>query len=199
MTRLGRWSVAAASAALVAAVLVAGHGCGDDPPAAPPRSVTQIPEPEDVIDEQLMLAIARAKNLHHKADVYLEDGDVDAAISEVRRILSIPFPAGAPEGQDLLLDARARLAKLLLGKGDLAEATRVVDEGIASSGRESFFLGNLHAVRGEVFHARKQAATDPAEAKALGHQAIEAYDRSDRMHEALQIRLMKQLDQERAP
>ena len=109
----------------VAAATAAAHGCGrasNDNQSQ--RSVTQLAQPDDVLDEALMLSLSRAKNFHHKANVYLQDGNVDAATEEVSQILTIPFPAGAPEGQDVLLDARARLGKLLLGQAKQQE-TRV--------------------------------------------------------------------------
>src|SRR5262249_8546928 len=82
------------------------------------------------------------------------DGDLDAAAGELRAILAIPFPAGTPEGEETFLDARARLARLEIGRGRLDDAERVVGEGLASAGRDSFFLANLHTVAGELHEAR---------------------------------------------
>src|SRR6185503_18124331 len=50
------------------------------------------------------------------------------AIGEVRQVLSLPFPRGAPEADDVRNDARALLAKLLVNQGQLDEAARTVDE-----------------------------------------------------------------------
>lgn len=157
----------------LAVLLLAAVACSQDAP-----SVTKLAEPEQVIDERLMICLNRAKNHHHIADVYVSDGNVDKAIAEVRKVLTVACPAGAPEAQDVQLDARARLAKLLLGRGGADDALQVVDEGIAAATRDSFFLANLYTVRGEVM-----------EALGRKHEAIEAYERSNEINLALQREL----------
>ena len=47
---------------------------GDRDTSAP--SQTKTAEPTDVIDEQLMMALAQAKNFHRKAKVYMIDGNL---------------------------------------------------------------------------------------------------------------------------
>ena len=156
----------------------------NDPPN---KSMTELADPRDIIDEELMLALAQAKNFHHKAKVYMSDGNLPEAIAAVRQILSLRFPAGAPEADDVRNDARALLAKLLVSQGQLDEAMRVVEEGLASVTRESFFVSNLHTVKGEIHHARAQKlgnAEDPL-ARAERRLAIEALERSIKINEAL--------------
>ncbi|MEM9489113.1 MAG: hypothetical protein AAGC55_08210, partial [Myxococcota bacterium] len=158
------------------------------------RSVTELPEPStrelagagehQVLDEALMIALAQAKNFHHKADVHLGQGDVTRAVDSVGQILSIPFPDGAPEAEDITLDARARLAKLLAAQGKTEEAMRVVDKGITGASRESFFLANLYTARGEVYEAMANMLDDDdsddgkERARSARRSAIEAFDRS---------------------
>jgi tetratricopeptide (TPR) repeat protein len=149
-------------------------------------SVTKVPDAADVIDEQLMIALGQAKNFHHKAKVYMSDGKVTEAIAAVRQILSLRFPANAPEAEDVRHDARALLARLLVSVNQLEEAMRVVEEGLASVTRESFFVANLYTVKGEIHYARVGAnASDP---KAIEEKraAIEALDKSIKINEALQ-------------
>lgn len=141
------------------------------------RGVTALPEAEDALDEPLMIALAQARNYHHKADVLLAEARLDDAIGALRELLAIRFPAGAPEADDVVHDARARLAKLLVTKGAIDEALAVVDAGLAGAPRPSFFLANLHTARGEVLEAHAQLATGDA-ARAARRQAIEAFDRS---------------------
>ena len=165
--------------------------CSQD--AAP--SVTKVADPGDVIDQDLMVALAQAKNFHHKAKVYMSDGKAEDAIAAVRQILSLHFPAGAPEADDVRLDARALLAKLLVSKGNTAEAMQVVEEGLAASPRQSFFVANLYTVKGEIHEARAadaDAASDKAKATDERHAAIEAYDRSIKINEAIQKKLMEE-------
>lgn len=155
-----------------------------------PSPTTHTAEPADAIDQNLMIALSKAKNFHHKAKVYMSDGDVANAIASVREILSLQFPPGAPEGEDVRNDARALLAKLLLGQGKLDEAMTVVTEGIAQSQRKSFFVANLYTVKGEIHEAR--AATLPADQqKDEKHKAIEAYDSSNQIDTELQKQLME--------
>lgn len=199
-----RWLPRLAAVGLFVLGLCAGAvvGCsrGDDERAG--GSVTRITSPEErdrdqPIDEALMLALSQAKNFHHKARVYMTDGKLDDAVAAVRAILTIRFPAGAPEAEDVRLDARALLAKLLLGKGEVDAAMTVVDEGLATASRESFFLANLYTVKGEVLQAQARALDDtgsPADrtrAVALRQQAIVALDRSIAINTALQQALME--------
>lgn len=193
-TRIGAGLIAALAVALAVVACVA---CSTD---APPQtqqqadSATRLPEPRDVIDQELMIALAQAKNYHHKAKVYMSDGNLADATASVRQILSLRFPAGAPEAEDVRSDARALLAKLLIGQGQLEEAMRTVSEGLAQASRESFFVANLHTVQGEIHEARAvqlDAAGEKARAADEKRAAIAAYDRSIQINAALQKRLME--------
>ncbi len=205
--KLARTTIIAAVAATLA--FVAGLGVtsctGDDDPGAASRRTTRLPEPDDVaaktdapptpIDEQLMLALAQAKNFHHKAKVYMADGNLDEAIRAVRQILDLQFPAGAPEAEDVRLDAHARLAKLLVLQGKLEEAMSVVDGGLAASTRPSFFSANLHTVKGEVYDAMAAVADDGSaagkdKATTLRKAAIVELDRSIQINDKLQRELL---------
>jgi tetratricopeptide (TPR) repeat protein len=174
---------------LVIAITACSCSTGHDESAR--KSETHVAEPTDVIDQKLMLALSKAKNFHHKAKVYMSDGKLDDAIASVREILSLEFPAGAPEAEDVRDDARALLAKLLVGKGDLDEAMRVVTEGLASSTRESFFVANLYTVQGEIHEARA-AQLESAKAADEKRAAIESYDKSIEIDTKLQKRLMEE-------
>jgi len=157
-----------------------------------PQPTTKLAEPADAIDQNLMVALSKAKNFHHKAKVYMSDGNTTAAIASVREILSLQFPANAPEADDVRNDARALLAKLLLGQGQLDEAMTVVTEGIAQSQRKSFFVANLYTVKGEIHEARAALLVDDkAKATAEKHAAIEAYDASNAIDTELQKQLME--------
>ena len=155
-----------------------------------------------------MIALAQAKNYHHKADIHVQQAQLVEAMNAVRAIEDIPFPDGAPEAEDVKLDARARLAKLLITSGEIDAAMRVVDDGIASASRESFFVANLHTVKGEVFEAMAnlldeaqesedaaQAAARQQRARAARRSAIMSFDRAIAINTELQKALMK----ERAP
>ena len=164
-----------------------------DKTGKPTPSVTKTPDADDVIDEQLMIALGQAKNFHYKAKVYMTDGKVTEAIAAVRQILSLRFPANAPEADDVRNDARALLARLLLSQNQTDEAMRVVEEGLAAVTRESFFVANLYTVKGEIHYARASAAGS-GDAKSIEDKraAIEALDKSIKINETLQKQLERQ-------
>jgi tetratricopeptide (TPR) repeat protein len=195
-SRRSAWLAAGLSCTIAIAVGIASCARGDDD-RAPAGGATRLTEPEDAVGEDLMVALAQAKNYHHKAKVYMSDGNLAEAVASVRQILAIQFPPGAPEAEDVRNDARALLAKLLVSQGKLDEATRTIDEGIAATTRDSFFLANLYTVRGEVLEAQAAQADDgtpdgKARAAEAKKAAITAYDRSISINEALQKRLVEQ-------
>jgi hypothetical protein len=169
---------------LVALVLVAA--CEQPGVTTPP-----VERDPGAASDELLIALSRARSHHAQADLYLAEGDTAAAAGALERILLVPFPAGAPEGEDTQLDARARLARLYLKSGRLADAERVLDEGLRAPGRSSFFRANLWAVSGERHEARAKQlqATDPAAAREARRAALMAYDESIRLNTELQQRL----------
>jgi tetratricopeptide (TPR) repeat protein len=175
------------------AVAIALVACSSE--RDPGRPVTTVPEASDVIDEDLMIALGQAKNHHRKARVYMAEGNVGAAIAAVRQVLSLQFPRTAPEADDVRNDARALLAKLLVSQGQLDEAARTIDEGLAQSKRDSFFVANLYTVQGEIHEARAarfDAAGEPGKASAVDERraAIDSYDKSIQINERLQKKKM---------
>ena len=170
---------------LVVAALAIGACTSRSDRETPSVTHTADPADGDVIDKKLMLALSQAKNLHHKAKVYTSDGDVASAIASVREILSLHFPPNAPEADDVRNDARALLARLLVGQGQLDEAMSVVTEGLAQSQRESFFVANLYTVKGEILEAHAALLdTDPANkphAIELRHAAIRSEEHTSEL------------------
>jgi tetratricopeptide (TPR) repeat protein len=183
--------------AFVLAAIAALATVACSPDREVPASSTRVPDPTDVIDQELMIALGQAKNYHHKAKIYMTDGNLAAATTQVRQILSLRFPNGAAEADDVRNDARALLAKLLVSQGQIEEATRTIDEGLAQSQRDSFFVANLYTVQGEIHEARAAAADSDGESgKARGvaerRAAITSYDRSIQINERLQKKLMEE-------
>ncbi len=174
-------------------VIVAGlglvlSGCAREEPCCPCVE-------ERVLNQSLMLLLANARSHHHQADLYLQQGEVDQAIGAVRRILALELDVKWPEAEEVRLDASARLAKLLLGQGNEAEALGQVDQSIAGAQRDSFYLANLHAVRGEILEHRSRRLTkelQTEQAKEVGREAIEAFERSISINKRLQKKLLKQ-------
>lgn len=194
---LGRWRVALLA---LGAVLAACDDEGESRPAtriAEPRDLAHAADQAPRLTQELMLALAQAKNFHHRAKVYMSDGDLPTAMASVRSILSLRFPPGAPEAEDVRADARALLAKLMMGRGEHEQAEQVIAEGLAEATRDSFFIANLYTVRGELYEAMAEAALaapgGAASAAQLRRKAIEAFDRSISINRAIQERLVEGL------
>ena len=169
------------------ALLAFAH-CGKEsrPPDPERVPVVELAEPENALSEELMVSLGQARNFHHKADLLLRSGKTEEAAAAVEAVLAIRFPPEAPETEDVILDTHARLAKLRILQGQLEGAMSLVDEGIALSTRDSFFLANLHTVRGEVFEATANAAEPNSEAaKQATIDAISAFDASIKINEGL--------------
>jgi len=133
------------------------------------------------VDDQLLAALGLAQSYQHQADELIELGQRDAAIAKVRQVLEIPFPRGAPEREDVRLDAYGRLAELDLDGGDEAEAMRWIETGLSESTRTSYFKARLFAVRGRVLRARAaslRAEGRDEESRDVSRQAIEAFEQS---------------------
>jgi tetratricopeptide (TPR) repeat protein len=179
--------------ALMLAAAGAVTGCtSDGKDSGSSERITQLPQADDTLSPELLLPLRQAQNLHHIADVQLQMGKVAEATDAVRQILSLHFPAAAPEAEDVTLDARARLARMLVPQGKLADALATLDQGIQQARGESFFLSNVYTARGEVLEAMavQLDATDKAAADARREDAI----RSRRKAIAIDAALMKQLE-----
>jgi hypothetical protein len=99
----------------------------------------------------------------------------------VREVLTIPFPEGVAEAEDIRLDASARLAKLYLGQaGEEGEqqALAQIEEGRRIASRDSFFRANLESVAADIYESRaNRIGSGEAQAQAK-RQADEALARS---------------------
>jgi tetratricopeptide (TPR) repeat protein len=181
---------------LVVVMLVLA-ACSSESPPAPTPSISRVADPSEVIDQALMVALAQAKNFHHKAKVYMADGNLAQATASVREILSLAFPANAPEADDVRNDARALLAKLLVSQNQLDEASKTIEDGLAHSPRESFFVANLYTVQGEIHEARAagfDAAGEAGKASGIDERraAIASYDKSIQINARLQQKLLEE-------
>ncbi|MFO0574066.1 MAG: hypothetical protein U1A78_08715 [Polyangia bacterium] len=180
--------------ALVAIAVAVGGGCSRDESS---RS-----------DDLMLVQLAEARAWQRRADLHLADGDINAAIADVQEVLAIRFPTGSAEGEDVLLDAHARLARLYLsqssgasgGGSEEAEqrALAQVEAGRKLTSRESFFRAHLESVAADVFEARARRLTDPAAQKQARKEAIGALERAIAIDRALQRSLLNLREAPRA-
>ncbi len=146
------------------------------------------------LDERLMATLASARAHHHQADIYQRQGQADQAMAAVKKILALDLDSRYPEAEEVRLDAAARLAKMMLSREDADQALGLVDGQIKGAQRESFYLSNLHSVRGEILEFQAKAldkAGDKDRAKEVSREAIAAFERSIVINKKLQQRLLK--------
>ncbi len=132
-------------------------------------------------DEAMLLSLSEARALQRRADLHLLDGDVTAAIADIKEVLAIRFPTGNPDGEDALLDAHARLARLLLSQGGEEterQALAQIEAGRKLATRDSFFRANLESVAADIYEARAKRQSDPASAKEARKEAVRALERA---------------------
>jgi hypothetical protein len=138
-------------------------GCPSAEPAGPP------------VDEALVAFLSAARALHHEADIHQGANDTAGAIASLERLVALPAPA-AVEVDEVVADARARLAELRLGQGDVDGADRDVQAGLQRVKGPTYFRGHLLEVEGLLEEARAGALADAgkseqavrAKAKAVG-------------------------------
>ena len=97
-------------------------------------------------DEAVLIMLSEARAHQRLADLKLADGDVEGAIASVREVLLIRFPPGAPETEDVFLDAHARLARLVLSRGGAEAEERALAELETArrlATRDSFFRSHI--------------------------------------------------------
>ena len=145
------------------------------------------------LDERLMATLASARAYHHQADIYQRQGQADQAMAAVKKILSLELDARWPEAEEVRLDAAARLAKMMLGQEQAQQALSFVDGQIKDARRDSFYLSNLHSVRGEILEHQAGAldrAGQKDRARKVSREALAAFERSIVINKKLQKRLL---------
>jgi tetratricopeptide (TPR) repeat protein len=111
------------------------------------------------VDAALMAFLSAARALHHEADLREGASDRGGAIASLERLVALPAPK-AVEVEEVLADARARLADLRLEQGDLEGAERDVRSGLAQVTGPTYFRGHLLEVGGRIEEARSRALAD---------------------------------------
>ena len=120
-----------------------------------------------VVDTQIMAFLSEARALHHEANLKEEGGDVIGAIGAIERLVAAKRPhpeRKAPEVEEVLADAYARLAELRLKKGDLDPAAVAVKSGLEHVAEATYFRGHLVEVQGLVEEARAAQLADAGNA-----------------------------------
>ena len=99
------------------------------------------------------------------ADRAIERGEHELAIERLRAIAEREVPSSVAEEDARVIrqDAYDRWARVRMGRGDVDEARRIVERGLALGEREDLFTANLLTTRGRVAEAQgrdREAARD---------------------------------------
>ncbi|HEY3815570.1 MAG TPA: hypothetical protein VGL81_00280 [Polyangiaceae bacterium] len=150
-------------------------GCPSAEPAGPP------------VDESLLAFLSAARALHHEADVRQGASDTPGAIAALERLVALPSPP-AVEVDEVVADARARLAELRLGQGDVDGADRDVHAGLERVKGPTYFRGHLLEVEGLLEEARGNALADAgkgADAARARARAVDLLEQAVKVQEGV--------------
>jgi tetratricopeptide (TPR) repeat protein len=167
-----RWTLAAVASASVIAALSLVQ-CSRSASAEATADCTCAGAP--VVDATLLAFLSKARAAHHRADLHLEDGDLDLAIAALEPVVALPYPT-APEAIEVIADSRARLADLRSDLGAYEPALHDVEEGLALATKPTHFRGHLLEIKGVVLERRYHTLEATGEHEAADRAKTEALD-----------------------
>lgn len=136
--------------------------------AMPPSCARHEPDEGALaVDTELMAFLSEARALHHEANIKEESGDLPGAIGAMDRLVSAvqPHPERkAPEVEEVLADAYARLAELRLRNSEYEPAAAAVKSGLEHVAEATYFRGHLVEVQGLIEEARAAQLADAGDA-----------------------------------
>jgi hypothetical protein len=124
------------------------------------------------IDTPLLAYLSAARALHHQANIKEDSNDLPGAIASLEQLVATKPPRQAPEVEEVLADAYARMAELRIRTKDTAGALRDVDLGLAHAKEPTYFRGHLLDV--QAIALEEQAKTLDAQGKKDDAQAARA-------------------------
>lgn len=133
-----------------------------------------VPSRSSRVEEKMLSMLSMAKSRHRLATLALRAGKSDNALGYVDKILSLKFPKGFRPGEEMLLDAWARKAKMQLRLKQAKAALVTINAAIARPTWlvNSFYLANLYQVRGQVLEALQKPK-----------RAVKSYQRSIKLNQ----------------
>jgi hypothetical protein len=124
-----------------------------------------------VVDMELMAFLSEARALHHQANLKEESGDLQGAANAMQRLVAArrPHDGKAPEVQEVLADAYARLAEIELRQNALGRASEAVKTGLTFTPEPTYFKGHLVEVEGLIEEARAGELADAGQSEQAAH------------------------------
>jgi hypothetical protein len=143
----------------------------------------QIPEGLAVSEEQLSY-LGALRAAHRRADLFEEQKHTTEIVRVLQEVLSLPRPAGSAV-EDAYLDLAGRLATVLRKEQKISEALSLVQKTKAEISRDSFYLGALLLVEGEIYEARAEQKRAMGDASAADDDrtALAAYEASQQVNQ----------------
>lgn len=119
-------------------------------------------EREDVraVDVELMAFLSEARALHHQANIKEGVDDLEGAVTAMERLVTARRPhaeaqgTNAPEVDEVLADAYARLAELRLRQRRHDAAAEAIAKGLTHAPSTTYFRGHLLEIEGLIEEAR---------------------------------------------
>jgi tetratricopeptide (TPR) repeat protein len=184
----------AAVALLALGLCSCSRGADDARPAcvepSPERSAAPASSANaNALDDDVVAFLSAARALHHSANVEEEEGRLEAAEAAMMRLVALPAPSrAAPEVDEVLADAFARLADLRLRRGARREARDAIARGLEHAAAPTYFRGHLIELRGVVEEEEARALGDAgqnAEATSARRRALTDFEEAVRIQEGV--------------
>jgi tetratricopeptide (TPR) repeat protein len=130
--------------------------------------------------DDALAVLERARALHREAVARAARGDLGGAVRALEEVAQIRFTEGAPEAEDVAIDALAEASRLLLGASRPEEAEKMARGAVARASRESYFLGLAWLRLGDALRARGRE-----------REAVGAFERSIAVNRGVMDRLSR--------
>jgi tetratricopeptide (TPR) repeat protein len=149
-----------------------------------------------IVDPALMAFLSRARALHIEADVKMDQQKPEDAIASLRKITSTALPPGgpSPEAQEVLADAHARIAEILIPLAKFDEARQELTKGLGHATEPTYFRGHLFELQGHLEAKRAEQLTKDGKTEEANKARTEAIKASEEAIKIQELVIKKALE-----
>lgn len=135
---------------------------------------------------QALDLLRRAKALYQEAETARARGDIEGCVARLEQVAKLPFPADAPEREDVVVDALSEVSRVRLAARQPDAAVAAARRAIGRATRSSYFLGLAYLRLGDALRAQ-------------GHErdAVDALEKSISVNDQVMARLLGSPDHRR--